>query len=83
MKGDFWERGQTAHPFISPWLLLPMGFPRQEYWSGLPFPPPGDLSHQEIVSGAATLRQRYTYQKRGTRNCDYSIGLLRLTAKDI
>ena len=19
------------------------GFPRQEYWSGLPFPPPGDL----------------------------------------
>ena len=20
-----------------------MGFPRQEYWSGLPFPPPGDL----------------------------------------
>ena len=23
---------------------LSMGFPRQEYWSGLPFPPPGDLS---------------------------------------
>ena len=23
--------------------LLSMGFPRQEYWSGLPFPPPGDL----------------------------------------
>ena len=22
---------------------LPLGFPRQEYWSGLPFPPPGDL----------------------------------------
>ena len=21
---------------------LSMGFPRQEYWSGLPFPPPGD-----------------------------------------
>ena len=20
-----------------------MGFPRQEYWSGLPFPAPGDL----------------------------------------
>ena len=20
-----------------------MGFPRQEYWSGLPFPSPGDL----------------------------------------
>ena len=24
-------------------LPLPMGFPRQEYWSGLPFPSPGDL----------------------------------------
>ena len=22
---------------------LSLGFPRQEYWSGLPFPPPGDL----------------------------------------
>ena len=21
---------------------LPMGFSRQEYWSGLPYPPPGD-----------------------------------------
>ena len=25
-----------------------MGFPRQEYWSGLPFPPPGDLPDAEI-----------------------------------
>ena len=24
-----------------------MGFPRQEYWNGLPFPPPGDLHHLE------------------------------------
>ena len=23
---------------------LSMGFSRQEYWSGLPFPPPGDLN---------------------------------------
>ena len=32
----------------TPWAvdcqaLLSMGYPRQEYWSGLPFPPPGDL----------------------------------------
>ena len=25
-----------------------MGFPRQEYWSGLPFLPPGDLPNPEI-----------------------------------
>ena len=27
---------------------LSMGFPRQEYWSGLPFSRPGDLPHPEI-----------------------------------
>ena len=27
----------------SPQAPLAMGFSRQEYWSGLPFPPPGDL----------------------------------------
>ena len=26
-----------------PQAPLSMGFSRQEYWSGLPFPPPGDL----------------------------------------
>ena len=29
---------------------LSMGFPRQECWSGLPFPPPGDL----LVPGIET-----------------------------
>ena len=28
----------VAHLALCPW-----GFSRQEYWSGLPFPPPGDL----------------------------------------
>ena len=27
---------------------LSMGFPRQEYWSGLPFLPPGDLPNPGI-----------------------------------
>jgi len=30
-----------------------MGFPRQEYWSGLPFPSPGDLPDPGI--GTASL----------------------------
>ena len=34
--------------FAAPWTVacqisLSMGFPKQEYWSGLPFPVPGDL----------------------------------------
>ena len=31
---------------VAPWAPLSMGFPRQEYWSGLPFPSPGDLPTQ-------------------------------------
>ena len=27
---------------------LSMGFSRQEYWSGVPFPPPGDLYYSGI-----------------------------------
>ena len=37
-----------AHLRVTPWTVahqapLSMGFSRQEYWSGLPFPSPGDL----------------------------------------
>ena len=37
-----------APPFVTPWTTalqapLSMGFSRQGNWSGLPFPPPGDL----------------------------------------
>ena len=39
--------------------LLFMGFPRQEYWSGLPFPSPGDLSDPEIKSTSPTLAGRF------------------------
>ena len=39
--------------FATPWTVahqapLSMGFPRQDYWSWLPIPPPGDLPHPEI-----------------------------------
>ena len=33
-----------------------MGFPRQDYWSGLPFPSPGDLRDPGIETGAPTLQ---------------------------
>ena len=35
-------------------LHLPMGFSRQGYWSGLPFPPPGDLPHPGIEAAFLT-----------------------------
>ena len=39
--------------FATPWTAayqapLSMGFSGQEYWSGLPFPSPGDLPHLGI-----------------------------------
>ena len=39
--------------FETPWTVtglapLSMGFPRQEYWSRLPFPTPGDLPDSGI-----------------------------------
>ena len=34
---------------------LSMGFSRQEYWSGLPCPPPGDLPNPGIEPGSLAL----------------------------
>ena len=33
-----------------------MGFSRQEYWSGLPFPPPRDLPNPGIEPGSPALQ---------------------------
>ena len=38
---------------------LPMGFPRQEYWSELPFPSPGDLPRPGIKPGSLALAGRF------------------------
>ena len=35
---------------------LSVGFPRQEYWSGLPFPSPGDLPHPGTKPRSPTLQ---------------------------
>ena len=56
--------------FASPWTIArqapsSMGFPREEYWRELPFPPPGDLPDPGIepespalASGFFTAKQR-------------------------
>ena len=45
---------------VTPWTTayqapLSMGFSRHEYWSGLPFPSPGDLPIPGIEAGSPTL----------------------------
>jgi len=34
-----------------------MGFSRQEYWSGLPFPSPGDLPNPEVKPQSPALEE--------------------------
>ena len=46
--------------FVTPWTVahqapLSMGFSKQEYWSGLPFPPPGDLPKPGIKPTSLSL----------------------------
>ena len=46
--------------FVTPWAVayqtsLSVGFSRQEYWSGLPFPSPGNLPDPGIEPGSPAL----------------------------
>ena len=55
--------------FATPWTVarqapLSMGFSRQEYWSGLPCPPPGDLPYpgiEPVVSNVACIGRQVLY----------------------
>ena len=47
--------------FVTPWTVayqapLSMGFSSQEYWSGLPFPPPGDRPNPGIEPRSPALQ---------------------------
>ena len=47
--------------FVTLWTVAPqaplsMGFSRQESWSGLPFPPPGDLPNPGIEPVSPALQ---------------------------
>ena len=47
--------------FATPWTVAyqappSTGFSRQEYWSGLPFPSPGDLPNPGIKPGSPTFQ---------------------------
>ena len=55
-----------SNSFVTLWTVahqapLSLGFPKQEYWSGLPFPPPGDLPDPRIEPESPTclLRGRW------------------------
>ena len=42
--------------YVARQASLSMGFSRQEYWSGLPFPSPGNLPNSGIEAGPPALQ---------------------------
>ena len=56
-----WKLLSRVQLFVTPWTIaclapLSMEFSRQEYWSGLPFPSPGDLPDPGIKPGFPVLQ---------------------------
>ena len=54
-------KGSRVRLFVTPWTVAyqappSLGFSRQEYWSGLPFPSPGDLPNPGIEPGSPVLQ---------------------------
>ena len=64
-----WVASIMSNSFVTLWTVarqapLSMGFSRQEYWSGLPFPTPGDLLDPGIKPASLVspaLTDRYFY----------------------
>ena len=55
---------QSCLTLCDPWTVarqapLSVGFCRQEYWSGLPFPPPGDLPEPGIEPASSALAGKF------------------------
>ena len=55
------ESLSLVHLFVTPWTVAlqappSIGFSRQEYWSGLPFPSPGDLPNPGIEPRSPALQ---------------------------
>ena len=61
----------TSDSFVTPWTEagqdpLSMGFSRQEYWSGLPFSPPGDVPDPGIKPASLAIAGRsFTTESHG------------------
>ena len=65
---------QSCATLVTPWTValqapVSMGFPRQEYWSGLPFPSPGELPHpgieHESLAASSLAGGFFTTEPRG------------------
>ena len=51
-----WKSFSCVRLFETPWTIQSMKFSRPEYWSGQPFPSPGDLPNPGIELRSPTLQ---------------------------
>ena len=61
---EAWLVAMLCSTLATPWTValqapLSMGFARQEYWSGLPFPTPGDVPDPRIEPGSPALQAEF------------------------
>ena len=83
--------------FATPWTVahqapLSMGFPRQEYWSGVPLPSPGDLPDPGIEPASLALAGGFFatvplgkpwYNLPGRKQCRGEVGRGQLVAEGL
>ena len=70
-------RSSHVHLFVTSWTVacqapLSMGFFRQEYWSGLLFPTPGDLLNPGIKPMSPALAGRFSTTEPPGRELKYT-----------
>ena len=51
-----WKSPSHVRLFVTPWIIQSMEFSRPEYWSGQPYPSPGDLPSPGIESRYPALQ---------------------------
>ena len=78
-----WQSLSHVWFFVTPWTVahqapLSMEFSRQEYWSRLPFPSPGDLPNPRIEPGSPALAGRFfiIWATREASFSEWSLGIL-------
>ena len=71
---DLWTVAHQAPPS--------MGFSRQEYWSGLPFPSPGDLPDPGIEPSSSALEADYLLSEPPRKPWAYKFQRIELKRRD-
>ena len=64
---------------MTPWTVahqapLSMGFPRQEYWSGLTFPSPGGFPHPGMEPKSAALADGFSIIELSGKSLIWGLG---------